>query len=112
MELLRYLRTDKGTFHLRRQQIIMIFDPDPPLLAVFYSILPVGKFGQFLIPHPLKNADVLNGWVPIMGHSQPILAFFEHLPRSVDIFNLMNVDKKLVPYSLLKSNLINNPRMS
>ena len=27
-----------------------------------FLILSVGKFGKFLIPLPLKNADVLNGW--------------------------------------------------
>ena len=28
----------------------------------FDNFFNVGKFGNFLTPHPLKNADVLNGW--------------------------------------------------
>ena len=49
------------TIHLRRQQFFTIFDPYPPTLGSFL-LLSVGKFGTFLIPPPLRNADVLNGW--------------------------------------------------
>ena len=47
---------------LRRRQISSIFDPYPPPSAVLYYY-PLISFGQFLTPaHPLKDADVLNGW--------------------------------------------------
>ena len=46
--------------------------PTSQPLTVF-SLLSVGKFGKFLTPSPLKNANVLNGW------SQSELAqFFSH----------------------------------
>ena len=48
-------------YPLRRRQIFKIFDPYPPPVGSFL-LLSIGKFGQFLTPPPLKNADVLNGW--------------------------------------------------
>ena len=42
-------------------KFFMIFDPYPPTVGSFL-LLSIGKFGQFLTPPPLKNADVLNGW--------------------------------------------------
>ena len=51
----------KGTIHLRRQQIFMIFDPYPPPVGSFL-LVSISKLGHFLTPFPLKNADVLNGW--------------------------------------------------
>ena len=39
----------------------MIFDPYPPAFGSFL-LLSVGKFGKFLTPPSLKNADDLNGW--------------------------------------------------
>ena len=37
------------------------FWPLPPSVGSFL-LLSVGKFGQFLTPPSLRNADVLNGW--------------------------------------------------
>ena len=34
----------------------------PTLLRWHFLLLSVGNFGQFLIPHSLRNADALNGW--------------------------------------------------
>ena len=51
----------KGTIHLKRRQILRIFLPLPPPVGSFL-LLSVGKFGQFLTPPPIRNADVLNGW--------------------------------------------------
>ena len=51
----------KGTIHLRRWQIFMIFYPYPPPVGSFL-LLSVSKIGKFLTPPPLKNADILNGW--------------------------------------------------
>ena len=39
----------------------MIFDTYPPTVGSFL-LLSVGKFGKFLTPPPLENADVLDGW--------------------------------------------------
>ena len=43
----------------------MIFDPYPSSSAVFL-LQSVGKFGQFLTPLPLRNANVLN-FIPFIG---------------------------------------------
>ena len=39
----------------------MIFDPYPPTVGSFL-LLSYGKFGKFLTPAPLRDADVLNEW--------------------------------------------------
>ena len=51
-----------GTIHLGRWQIFLDFWPLPPLTVGSFLLLSVGKFGKFLTPPPLKNADVLNEW--------------------------------------------------
>ena len=56
-----------GTIHLRRRQIITLFDPYPPTVGSFI-VLSVGKFGKFLTPPPLRHADVLNGWSLMQNH--------------------------------------------
>ena len=63
-ELLRDHPLDVGRF-------FTIFDPYPPTVGSFL-LLSVGKFGKFLTPSPLSNADVLNGW-------SLMLNFFLHL---------------------------------
>ena len=55
------LNNNLGTIHLlRRQQILLDFDPSLRTVGNFLP-LSVGKFDQFLTPTPLKNADVTNG---------------------------------------------------
>jgi hypothetical protein len=50
------------TFFCRTQNFFFtIFDPYPPTVRSFL-LLSIGKFGKFLTPPPLRNADVLNGW--------------------------------------------------
>ena len=47
----------------------MIFDPYPPTVGSFI-LLSVSKSGKFLIPPPLNNADVLNGWSPSLPSTE------------------------------------------
>ena len=44
----------EGTIHLSQWQILCDFDPSSPP--------PIGKFDQCLTPHPIKNANILNGY--------------------------------------------------
>ena len=50
-----------GTIHLRRRQTFHDFLPLAPTVGSFLQ-LSVSKFGNFLTPTPLKNANVLDGW--------------------------------------------------
>ena len=77
----------QGTIHLRRRQILTIFDPYPPtiripanclwrgfLILMYYDLLTIATWGH---PSPARHADVLNGWSP--GCKQHC-AIMQHVP--------------------------------
>ena len=72
------------------------------------------KNSIFLLFHPHENQVQMMKWHlynkgPFTNYVDKFLAFFDHLPTSVDIFYLMNIDKKSkiwTTYPLLLVNVV------
>ena len=77
-------KDNKGTIHLRRWQIFMIFYPYPPPVGSFFTTIRQ-QIGTIFDPSPLEYADVLNGWSPSQKY-QNFGTIIQRLSTSEDLW--------------------------